>query len=49
MAAIFWDKHEATSFTFQESQLLNIIIDYLQNMYYKLFCYTFFLREKEYI
>ena len=49
MAPTFWDEHEAANFAFQESQLLNIITDYSQNMYHKLPCHTSSLGGKDYI
>ena len=49
MAATFWDKHEATNFAFQESQLLNIITDYSHHLYHKFPCRTSSLGGEEYI
>lgn len=49
MALTFCNKYEATNFVFQESQLLNIITDYSQNIYYKLFYCISFCNGKEYI
>lgn len=49
MAPTFWDEHEAVNFAFQESQFLNIITDYLQNVYHKLSCRTSSFGGKEYI
>ena len=46
MAPTFWDEHEAANLAFQESQLLNIITDYSQNIIINSLVVRLLLEEK---
>ena len=48
-APTFWDEHEANTLAFQETQLLNIVLEYSVTMYNKLACRTSSLGGEEYI